>query len=83
MEAQLRAYRAVIRLWSGSKTNNVYDQRDRSDQFQFQKGNEKRSVPQLDRVAQAVISTSYGIREEEAKWAYSELVAGLESIDGQ
>ena len=35
MEAQFRAYRAVMRSWPGSKTGDVCEQRDRSDKLQL------------------------------------------------
>ena len=65
MEAQLRAYRAVIRLWSGSKTNNVYDNAIEAINSSFRKVTKKGAFPNET----ALLKLLYlRVMELEKKW---------------
>ena len=83
METQLCAYRAIVWLRKRPTKDHVHDECHLSNQFELSKSNEERRISEWNRLVQITVSESQWIRKEMVNRIYSELVNGIEPIDGE
>lgn len=83
METQLCVCRAIVWLRKRPTKDHVHDRCHRSNQFELSKSNEERRISKWNRIVHKLLYPR--VSELEKKWTtvYSELVNGIEPIDGR
>ena len=83
METQLCVCRAIVWLRKRPTKDHVHDGCHRSNQFELSKSNEERRISKWNRIVHKLLYPR--VSELEKKWTtvYSELVNGIEPIDGR